>query len=168
MREYGVQFVWLADEHFAADRDASRAALECLAERDLAVSLNLNMTAASVVENADLLPLYKRAGVSNIVMGIESLEDATVEKVRKNNPYDVSKAAIDLLAEHGIVSLVNIIFGLEDETWGSVLRTFRRMLELDADIFNACYVTPLHWTKLGRQTRPEQIIQPDLTRWDVP
>src|SRR5262249_42598511 len=136
VREYGVRVVWLADENFAADPDLARDVLERIAARDLGLSINLNMTAAGVVREAGLLPLYKRAGVDNVVMGVESLDDAVVGGIRKNNPFEVSKRAVRALRRHGIVSLVNIIYGLEDESGATLRRTFRRLLELDADVLN--------------------------------
>ena len=165
VRDYGVRFVWLADENFAAGREVARQTLECIVERQLGLSLNLNMTAADVVRDADLLPLYKRAGVDSIIMGVESLDDATVEKVRKNNPFEISRQAVQLLRRHSIVSFVNIIYGLEDETVSSVAHTFRGLFQLDADIINAVYITPHFWTPAGRDVTPQQIIQPDQSRW---
>jgi hypothetical protein len=61
--KYGVNLIWFADENFAADRELAKELLEKIASADLNLSLNLNMTAADVVRDADLLPLYKRAGV---------------------------------------------------------------------------------------------------------
>ena len=102
-RRHGVRIVWLADENFAADPHAARRALELLAERDLGLSLYLNLTAADVVRDAKLLPLYKKAGVDNVIMGVESLDDATVAMERENNPLTTSQRAVALLREHGIV-----------------------------------------------------------------
>ena len=163
--DYGVRIVWLADENFAADREVARQTLEAVAARNLNLSLNLNMTAADVVRDADLLPLYKRAGVDNIVMGVEALDDATVAKVRKNNPFATSRQAVQLLRQHNIVSLVNIIYGLEDETFATLRHTLRRLFVLDADVVNAVYITPHHWTEAGRQVDSAQIIETDQARW---
>lgn len=164
-QEYGVKIVWLADENFGADRETARQVLERLIDADLGLSLNLNMTAADVVRDADLLPLYKQAGVDYVVMGVESLEDAVIGQIRKNNPFQISKEAVRLLHEHHIISLVNIIYGLEDESARTMGRKFRRLLQLDADILNAVYLTPHFWTRDGRATDPADIIQPDLSKW---
>ncbi|MCI0649608.1 MAG: B12-binding domain-containing radical SAM protein [Chloroflexi bacterium] len=163
--EYGVKIVWLADENFAADRAVVRDVLERLVAANLGLSLNINMTAADVVRDADLLPLYKAAGVDYVVMGVESLEDEVVAAVRKNNPFAVSREAMRRLRQHKIISLVNIIYGLEDETAGTLARKFRKILALDPDILNAVYLTPHFWTKDGRSTDPAEVIQLDLTRW---
>ena len=162
---YGVKIVWLADENFGADRTVTQELLTCLIEADLDLSLNVNMVAADIVRDADLLPLYKAAGIDYIVMGVESLEDEVIDQIRKNNPYKISHEAVHLLKQHHIISLVNIIYGLESETLFTLKQKFTKLLELDADILNAVYLTPHFWTKDGRQTDPHQIIQTDMSKW---
>src|SRR5436190_2252750 len=150
VEKYGAWIVWLADENFAADPNAARQVPELLAQAKLDVSLNINMTAAVVVRDAALLPLYKAAGVDYMVMGVESLDDNIIASVRKNNPYQVSRAAVRLLRENKIISLVNIIYGLEDERWETISTTFKKVCELDPDILNCVYLTPHFWTAAGR------------------
>ena len=160
-----MKLIWFADENFSADRELARDLLQRIADADLGLSLNLNMTAADVVRDADLLPLYKQAGVDYIVMGVESLKDNVVSEIRKNNPFAVSKEAVRLLRENNIISLTNIIYGLEDESWKTLFEKFKGMLELDSDILNAMYLTPHFWTAEGKSTDPEKVIQPDLAKW---
>ncbi len=163
--QYGVKIVWFADENFAADRDVAKQILNLIIEADLGLSLNLNMTAADVVRDADLIPLYKRAGVDYIVMGVESLKDDVITGIRKNNPFQVSREAVRLLRENNIISLTNIIYGLEEENWKTIFEKFSGMLSLDSDILNAMYLTPHFWTAQGKATEPYDVIQVDQDKW---
>jgi anaerobic magnesium-protoporphyrin IX monomethyl ester cyclase len=163
--QYGVKIVWFADENFAADRDMAKRILELITEANLGLSLNLNMTAADVVRDADLMPLYKRAGVDYIVMGIETLKDEVVTNIRKNNPFEISKEAVRLLRENSIISLTNIIYGLEEESWETISENFKGVLALDSDILNAMYLTPHFWTAQGKATQPDRVIQTDQDKW---
>ena len=163
--QYGVKIVWFADENFAADRDVARQILELIVAADLDLSLNLNMTAADVVRDADLIPLYKRAGVDYIVMGVESLKDDVIADIRKNNPFEISKEAVRLFRENNIVSLTNIIYGLEEESWKTIFEKFKGLLELDSDILNAMYLTPHFWTAQGKATDAYDVIQIDQDKW---
>ncbi len=164
-RDYGVKIVWLADENFSADPAVARETLVALADANLGLSLNLNMTAADVVRDEDLLPLYKRAGVDYVVMGVEALEDDVVAAVRKNNPFAISKEAVRLLRKNGMISLVNLIYGLEQETPVTLRTKFKKVRELDPDILNAAYLTPHFWTSAGRETDPLEVIQPAIEKW---
>jgi anaerobic magnesium-protoporphyrin IX monomethyl ester cyclase len=98
-------------------------------------------------------------------MGIESLNDQVIANVRKNNPYAISKEAVHLLRENHIISLMNIIYGLEDESPRTMFDKFKGMLEMDGDILNAMYLTPHFWTAQGRRTDPRTVIQTDLAKW---
>ncbi len=163
--QYGVKIVWFADENFAANQEVAKQVLEMIVEADLGLSLNLNMTAADVVRDADFIPLYKQAGVDYIVMGVESLKDDVIESIRKNNPFEISKGAVQLLRDNNIVSLTNIIYGLEEESWKTIFEKFKGLLELDSDILNAMYLTPHFWTAQGKETDPYDIIQTDQDKW---
>jgi anaerobic magnesium-protoporphyrin IX monomethyl ester cyclase len=165
VRQYGVKIVWLADENFAADREVVQEVLNLLVEADLGLSLNVNMTAADVVRDADLLPLYKTAGIDYVVMGVESLKDEVVASVRKNNPFHVSRRAVQSLRQNKIISLVNIIYGLEDESLTTVKAKLKKLYDLDPDILNAVYLTPHFWTAAGRTADPDNIIQTNQARW---
>ena len=74
-------------------------------------------------------------------------------KVGKNNPRDISREACRLLRQNGIVSFVNVIYGLEEETAATIGRTFPGLLGLDPDVVNACSLTPHSWTPAGRLAR---------------
>jgi anaerobic magnesium-protoporphyrin IX monomethyl ester cyclase len=163
--EYSVDYVWFADENFSADKETLKRLLELIIESKLDLSLNINMTAADVVRDADIIPLYKAAGIDYMVMGVESLKDSVIVNIRKNNPFDVSREAVRLLRQQDILSLTNIIYGLEDESWGTIREKFTNLLELDSDILNACYIMPHFWTALGKTVKPYDVIQNDLDKW---
>lgn len=163
--QYGVDYVWFADENFSADKETLTRLLNLIIEAKLDLSLNINMTAADVVRDADSLHLYKAAGIDYMVIGVESLKDSVITNIRKNNPFEVSKEAVRLLRRENIVSLTNIIYGLEQESWRTIREKFVNLLELDSDILNACYIMPHFWTAQGRTVKPTDIIQSDLDKW---
>ncbi len=70
-----------------------------------------------------------------------------------------------LLRENNIVSLTNIIYGLEEESPTTIFEKFKGLLELDSDILNAMYLTPHFWTAQGKATEPYDVIQIDQDKW---
>jgi len=155
--QYGVKSVWLADESFGADKEAARALLQALVDAKLGLTLNINLTAADVVNQAELLPLYRAAGVEHVALGVETLDDQTVEAIQKNNPFAISLKAMALLREQGIMSLVNVIYGLQDERPATLWKTFVRLLQMDPDVLNAVFLTPLFWSRDGARSGPAEL-----------
>ena len=164
-KEYGINYVWFADENFSADKETVKHLLDLIIASNLNLSLNINMTAADVVRDADIIHLYKAAGVDYMVMGVESLKDEVIVNIRKNNPFVISKEAVHLLRQNNILSLTNIIYGLEQESWKTIWEKFKNLLEMDSDILNACYIMPHFWTAQGKAVKAYDVIQSDLNKW---
>jgi anaerobic magnesium-protoporphyrin IX monomethyl ester cyclase len=164
-QDYGVDYVWFADENFSADQETVKRLLELIIDSQLNLSLNINMTAADVVRDANMIHLYKEAGIDYMVMGVESMKDTVITNIRKNNPFEISKEAVRLLHENQIVSLTNIIYGLEQESWRTIREKFNNLFEMDSDILNACYLMPHFWTSQGKAVKPYDVIQSNLDKW---
>ncbi|MCE9610168.1 MAG: hypothetical protein K8R23_08155 [Chthoniobacter sp.] len=110
--------------------------------------------------------MYQRAGIACLMMGIESFDDDVLKKVNKANPGGITREAISLLRRNGILSVINGIHGLRDESWQTILKTPLDLRRAGPDFHNALHLTPLSWTKDGRSVHFDQIIQMDQSLWD--
>jgi len=164
--EHDVRFFWLADENPTTLKDLWRQTLEEIARRELPVGMCASIRAQDIVRDADILHLYRRAGFLYVLMGVETVTDATLARIRKGSRVDDAYQAVRLLRRHHIMSIVDYIFGLEDETPRTIWRGLRGLLRYDGDFVNALYITPHAWTPLGHQLRNEPVVEPDTWRWD--
>ena len=165
-RQHDVRFVWLADENPTTEKETWKALLEEISRRELGIRICASIRAADIVRDADMLDLYRRAGFLYVLMGIETVTEETLHRIRKNSCLDDGYQAIRLLREHGILSIVDYIFGLDEETPGTIWQGFRGLNRFDGDFVNALYVTPHSWTPLGRAMRGAAKVEEDLSRWD--
>lgn len=162
----GVSMVWTADENWGDDPALLHRLLTAIADRGLKLRIFCAMCAKDVVRDREVLSLYKRAGIVCLMMGIESFDDDVLKKVNKANPGGITREAISLLRKHGILTVVNVIHGLKDESWRSILKTTWDLRRAGPDFYNALHLTPLSWTKEGRDVPLDQIIQMDQSQWD--
>ena len=165
-RAHGVRFLTLADENPTTLRDVWRGFLEELAARRLPVHFFATIRATDIVRDADLLPLYRRAGILYVLMGVESTDAAVLRRVHKGSTPAQDVEACRLLKEHGIFSVLGHIVGFEDETPRSLRAARRRLGRYDGDWLNAMYVTPHDWTPFGRESLRRAVVEPDQTKWD--
>lgn len=165
-RTHDVRFITLADENPTTRRDVWSQLLQELARRRLGVHFFATIRARDIVRDADLLPLYREAGILHVLLGIDSLSPDVLREVRKGSTprYDIE--ACRLLKANGIFSIIGHIVGLADET-PATFRHARRQLRLyEADWLNAMYMTPHDWTPLGQAALSGPVVQPDLSKWD--
>lgn len=165
-KKCGVSMVWTADENWGDDPVLLESLLTALAERKLSLRIFGAMCAKDIVRDKGIMPLYKRAGIVCMMMGVESFNDEVLRKVGKMNSGGVTREAIRLLRDHGILSVINVIHGLRDESWRTILETTWHLRRAGPDFYNALHLTPLSWTKEGRAVSLDQIIQLDQSKWD--
>lgn len=163
---YDVRTAWVADENWGCDQEVLGAVLEALVAHHVGMHIFCAMCAEDIVRDADRIDLYRQSGIICLMMGVESLDEAVLARVGKNNPYTTTAQAVNLLRQHGILSIVNVIYGLRSETWCTLWRTLRQLHAMSPDFYNALHLTPLSWTSEGHATDLRRIVQVDQRKWD--
>ncbi len=164
--EHGVQVVNFADENPTSSRKVWREFLEALIAEDVNLMIVGSTRADDIVRDADILHLYKKAGVARWLMGMESYDEATLQKIRKGGTTTTDREAIRLLRQHDILSMATWVIGFEEETTRDYRRGLKQLLSYDPDQLQLMYVTPHRWTPFFRIAANRQVIQLDQRKWD--
>ena len=122
--------------------------------------------ADDIVRDADILHLYRKAGVIRWLLGMENTDEETLQLIRKGGSTSSDREAIRLLRQHGILSMATWVVGFEDEGFRDLWRGFRQLIAYDPDQIQALYVTPHRWTPFFRIARDRKVIQTDARLWD--
>lgn len=165
-REQGVELINFADENPTASRKAWKAFLEALIAQNVPLTLIGTTRAGDIVRDADILHLYRRAGVARFLLGMESTDDQTLQAIHKGSTKAIDREAIHLLRQHGIISMAAWVAGFAQETDADYWRTLRQLLAYDPDQIQALYATPHRWTPFADQAAQNRVVQTDLARWD--
>jgi len=165
-RTYGIEVFNLADENPTASRPAWKAFLEALIAEKVSVTIVGSTRADDIVRDADLLPLYKQAGVARFLLGMESYDEQTLRKINKGSLIAKDREAIRLLRQHGIISMATYVVGFEEERDRDYWRSLKQLLSYDPDQIQMLYATPHRWTPYARLEAERRVIQTDQRKWD--
>jgi anaerobic magnesium-protoporphyrin IX monomethyl ester cyclase len=165
-REHGVIVFNFADENPTASPRAWRAFLEALIAEKVTVKLVGSTRADDIVRDAEILHLYKKAGVERWLMGMESYDEATLKKIRKGGSTVKDRQAIQLLRRHGILSMATWVVGFAEETDRDYRHGLRQLVAYDPDQVQLLYATPHRWTPFYGLETERRVIQTDTRRWD--
>ncbi|HEX8955781.1 MAG TPA: magnesium-protoporphyrin IX monomethyl ester anaerobic oxidative cyclase [Burkholderiaceae bacterium] len=165
-REQGVELVNFADELPTGSRKAWKAFLEALIAENVPLLLVGSTRAGDIVRDADILRLYKQAGVIRFLLGIESYDQATLNAIKKGATMSEDREAIRLMRLHGIISLATYVVGFEEETDADYWRSLKHLLRYDPDQIQMIYVTPHRWTPYYPTVASRRVIQTDQRKWD--
>jgi anaerobic magnesium-protoporphyrin IX monomethyl ester cyclase len=165
-REHGVKVVNFADENPTSSKKAWRIFLDALIAENVDLILVGSTRADDIVRDADILHLYKQAGWQRFLLGMENTDEKTLKLIRKGATVATDRRAIELLREHGILSMATWVVGFEEETDADHWRGLKRLLSYDPDQIQMLYVTPHRWTPYFRLAADRTVIQTDRRRWD--
>lgn len=165
-REHGVEVVNFADENPTSNKKVWLEFLEALIAENVNLTIVGSTRADDIVRDADILHLYKKAGVARFLMGMESYDEATLLKIRKGGTPLKDREAINLLRQHDILSMATWVVGFEEETNRDYWNGLKQLLAYDPDQIQLMYVTPHRWTPFFRLAAERQVIQLDQKKWD--
>jgi anaerobic magnesium-protoporphyrin IX monomethyl ester cyclase len=165
-REHGVEVFNFADENPTSSRLVWKQFCEALIAENVHVTLVGSTRADDIVRDADLLHLYKKAGVARFLLGMENTDEQTLELIRKGGSTTKDREAIRLLREHNILSMATYVVGFEEETPRDYWRGLRQLLSYDPDQIQLLYVTPHRWTPYFTIAKDRHVVQTDRRRWD--
>ncbi|MBX2853650.1 MAG: magnesium-protoporphyrin IX monomethyl ester anaerobic oxidative cyclase [Rhodobacteraceae bacterium] len=165
-REQGVELINFADENPTTSRKAWRAFLEALIAENVNLTLIGTTRAGDIVRDADILHLYRKAGWTRFLLGLDAVDSATLSRVRKGATAAIDAEAIRLLRQHEIISLASWVVGFEEETDRDYWRGLRQLLAYDPDQIQMMYATPHRWTPYYREESRRRVIQLDRSKWD--
>jgi anaerobic magnesium-protoporphyrin IX monomethyl ester cyclase len=166
-REHNVRFFPVADENAACNRAIWRQFLEELAARNLPVHLNVSLRSSDIVRDADLLPLYRRAGILYVAPGVESVRDEVLRQMGRTTVAADARLACRLLRQNGIYSVLFYQVDLDGcLTWRELRHALRELRRYDADWVNVMYLTPHRWTPIAADLAARASVEPNQLFWD--
>jgi len=161
LRTLGARNVFFVDDNLVGDKRQARELLRFLGayQREHAYPFRFGTEASlNLAHDAELLDLFRRAGMSWVFVGIESPDEASLRETRKlqNTGHDLL-ASVRTLYRHGLEVYAGFIVGFDHDT----VDTFERQYEfIQASGTQAAMVglltaaprTPLH-QRLQREGR---------------
>ncbi len=110
--------------------------------------------------NEEQMKVFQKHGFNRISFGVQDFDAKVQEAVHREQPYDLTKAAVDLAREYGINSInTDLIYGLPYQTLDGFKKTLEQILTLNPDrlaVFNYAHVPWLKKTmrKFDETTMP--------------
>ena len=111
--------IFFYDDNLAANKPRLKRLLQMMIDEGIVVPWQAQMR-TDVVRDPELLDLMRRSGCERIALGLESLDQATLDEFDKSQTVADIERAIALLKEHGILSFGMFVVGTDADTPASV------------------------------------------------
>lgn len=152
-REYGVNVILISDEYPTGDAARWEEILDRLNALNLPLHLLMETRAEDIVRDEAILTKYRQAGIIHIYVGLEATDQPTLDLINKDLTTDVSKAALRLIREHGMLSETSFVLGFPHETEETVAETLRLAKHFDPDMAHFLCITPWPYAELWNELK---------------
>ncbi len=167
LRARRPQRIFFYDDNLAADKKRLKRLLTMMIDEGLVVPWQAQMR-TDVVKDAELLDLMRRSGCERIALGLESLDQETLDGFEKSQTVDDIERAIALLVAHGIWPFGMFMVGADADTPASVRAIARFALRKGITTLMLNILTPLPGTRLYDEMAAEgRIIDRDWRNYDA-
>lgn len=153
-QKHGANAFLLADEFGTHDRERWEALLDAIIAADLDARFMVETRVEDVVRDADIMDKYKKAGLLHMYVGVEAVEQETLDYLKKDITTEQSREAIRLINEADIVSECSFILGFPDESPERIKKTVRLAIEYDPDFAHFLMVTPWPYADIYAELKP--------------
>jgi anaerobic magnesium-protoporphyrin IX monomethyl ester cyclase len=148
LRARGVKELFFQDQTFGVAHARGLELCRALAERG-----DLSFTCFTRPDTADdeLFEALVQAGCHTVMMGVESADEAILERYRKVYTPGAVRAGFARARRHGLRTVGTFILGLPEETADSLRATLELALELELDFMSLNLAVPRFGTPFRRQ-----------------
>lgn len=145
IKQSKAQKIFFYDDNMAADKKRLKILLQMMIDQGLVMPWSAQVR-TDVVRDRELLSLMQRSGCKRVYLGLESVNQATLDAFHKSQSVDDIVQAIKILHEFGIDSHGMFVLGAGDDTKQTVRDTVSFALKHHIDTVMLNILTPLPGT----------------------
>lgn len=160
-----TRYVLFIDDNFIGAPEHTRALLQAIKP------LKLKWSAAvttEILDHPDLLDLMAETGCQSLFIGFESLNDAALQGVNKNNRFQKYEKLVDEIHRRGIMINASIVLGLDGDGSEVFEKTLAWLEKNRIETLTSHILTPYPGTVLhGQMKAAGRIIDDDLSKYNT-
>ena len=165
-RDIGKTY-FFADDNFAANPKHSKRLLEEIIRNNLDKKNSTAQVTVSVEKDKELLGLLKRAGITTLCIGIESVDDSSLQNLGKPYSAEQNESAVKKLRESGFWVHGMMMPGTDEDTPES-LKYMSEWAVKNLDSAQFLPPTPLPGSRLyDERDREGRIVSKDWSLYDA-
>lgn len=170
-RKYGVKALTFMDDDFNSDRQKMVDLVEELEKRRLDMSWFCLGRAQSFIRDADLIPRLRKAGLYQVLIGIDGGTDEEIAEARKG-PMKVGvkqlKELVQYLRKNDISTIATYLNGFWEDDEEKVRQRYRAVDEIDPDIVMIQLLNPIPGSPIHKRAVKENLVEiKDLSLYDL-
>ncbi|HPD18355.1 MAG TPA: radical SAM protein [Candidatus Goldiibacteriota bacterium] len=167
-KKMGFKYMNFQDDNFTADKDRAKAILRKMIENNLAFRDTFFFGRTDIANDPELLQLLRNANLRCVLVGIESLNQESLNYINKKQVVDDIKRAGEMLYKYKIKLLASLVLGLDYDGKEEIRKSVEFCKSINAYQLQPAILTPYPKTPIYKQFEEEnRIIVKDWQYYDM-
>jgi len=164
----GFRYMNFEDDNFTADKQRAKEICRRIIAEKLQFKETFFFGRTDMAQDEELLELLRKAHLTRVLIGIESLNQRALDSVNKHqNVEDIRRAGI-ACRDHGIRMIASIVLGLDEDGPEDIRRAVDFAKSIDAYQLQPAVLTPYAGTPVYDQlVREGRLITADWSQFDM-
>ena len=166
--ELGFQYMNFEDDNFTADKERAKEICRRIIAENLQFKETFFFGRTDMANDEELLDLLAQAHLNWVLIGIESLNQESLDAIDKHQSVDDIRRAGEACRRHGIQLIASIVLGIDTDTHDDIMDAVRFAKDIDASKLQPAILTPFPGTPVYEQYEREgRMINETTADWEM-
>lgn len=138
----GFQYMNFEDDNFTADKERAKEICRRMIAEQLQFKETFFFGRTDLAEDEELLELLEQAHLTRVLIGIESLNQKSLDAIHKGQNIENIKRAMAACRRHHIRVIASIVLGLDEDSRQDIRDSIAFAKEMDAYQLQPAILTP--------------------------
>ncbi|QQY80828.1 B12-binding domain-containing radical SAM protein [Keratinibaculum paraultunense] len=167
-KRMGFKYVNFEDDNFTANRNRAKEILKKMIQNDLVFRETFFFGRTDLAEDEELLALLRDAHLNRVLIGIESLNQESLDYIDKKQKIEDIEYCGQMLEKYKIKLIASIVLGLDYDTKEDIRKAVQFSKKINAYQLQPAILTPYPGTPLYEQFKKEdRILIKDWQHYDM-
>jgi radical SAM superfamily enzyme YgiQ (UPF0313 family) len=167
-KDLGFRYVNFEDDNFTANKKRAKAILQRMIDEDLVFKETFFFGRTDIANDEELLRLLEKAHLSRVLVGIESLNQRSLDIIDKRQKILDIQSCAEALSRHKIRLITSIVLGIDTDGPEDIRKSVEFCKKINAYQLQPAILTPYPGTPVYDQyIREKRIIQKDWKYYDM-
>lgn len=163
----GFEYMNFEDDNFTADKGRAKEICRRIVAEHLQFRETFFFGRTDMAKDPELLDLLAAANLNWVLIGIESLNQASLDEVDKHQSVEDIRRAGAACRDHGIQLIASIVLGIDTDTHKDIMRSVEFAREIGASKLQPAILTPFPGTATYDQYQREgRMLVRDERDWE--
>lgn len=167
-KKMGFKYVNFEDDNFTADKERAKEMLRKMITNKIIFKETFFFGRADLADDEELLRLLRDAHLRRVLIGIESLNQDSLDYINKKQEVEQIERRLEKLSKYKIKLIASLVFGLDPDDKQDIRKAVDFCKRINAYQLQPAVLTPFPMTPLYEQFKKQgRIIKTDWQYYDM-